>query len=205
MKRLAVLLAVILGLGLIADVMVRHVAEGRVAAQIRASLDLDLAPDVSIGEWPFTPGLVSGSIDDIEVTMEDYDGGEITFDRASLHLERIAFSLSDVLAGRRDSVRIARGTGTLTLSEGSLSEALGGWGSIRIARGRAVVSAQGLEAAAAIAIDGSSLVIQPEGGLLVVTLGLPDLGRGIGYRGVELGEGTLSVEVTLRRARLGGG
>ncbi|MGW6479367.1 LmeA family phospholipid-binding protein [Streptomyces sp. NPDC055059] len=82
MRALRILLIVVVilgGLFVIADRVAVNYAEGEAADRVRTSEGLASTPDVSIKGFPFLTQAASGTLDDVEIGIKDYDaksGGE---------------------------------------------------------------------------------------------------------------------------------
>ncbi|MDO0927077.1 DUF2993 domain-containing protein [Streptomyces sp. TG1A-8] len=124
--RIVLILVVILGgLFVIADRVAVHFAEGRVADRLRTSEDLAGTPDVDIKGFPFLTQVAGGSLDDVEVGIEDYrastgtDGETIRVDDLKADLKGVDFSAD------YSSATAATATGTGTIAYGELLKTAG--------------------------------------------------------------------------------
>lgn len=122
MRALRILLIVVVVLGglfVLADRLAVHFAEGEAADKLRTSENLASTPDVSIKGFPFLTQVLGGSLDEVEVGIEDYRadtgaGGEsIRIDRIEATMKDVEFS-SDFGSA---TAATARGTASITYDE----------------------------------------------------------------------------------------
>ncbi|WP_372343807.1 DUF2993 domain-containing protein [Streptomyces sp. KL116D] len=76
MRALRILLIVVVilgGLFVIADRIAVNLAEDKAADKVRTSEGLASAPDVSIKGFPFLTQVAGGTLDDVEIGIEDYE------------------------------------------------------------------------------------------------------------------------------------
>ncbi|MEU1517911.1 DUF2993 domain-containing protein [Streptomyces sp. NPDC005811] len=76
MRALRILLVIVVVLGglfVLVDRVAVHFAQGEVADKLRTTEGLATTPDVSIKGFPFLTQLAGGSLDDVEVGIEDYE------------------------------------------------------------------------------------------------------------------------------------
>ncbi|AYN40652.1 DUF2993 domain-containing protein [Streptomyces dangxiongensis] len=119
--RILLILVVILGgLFVIADRVAVHFAEGKAADKLKASENLASTPDVDIKGFPFLTQLAGGSLDDVEVGIDDYRaatgkaGQTIRVDDLKAHMNGVRFS------GDYSSATADTATGTATVSYAEL-------------------------------------------------------------------------------------
>ncbi len=122
---LALLIALLLVAGLVADPIAEGVAEERVAAALRDGGDLAGTPEVDVTGWPFLTQAVSGTYDDVRISLTAEDLGRPAGTRADVTLRGVHVPLSDVLSGSVQEVPVDRIDGTATLSYALLSQELG--------------------------------------------------------------------------------
>ncbi|MFJ4711638.1 DUF2993 domain-containing protein [Streptomyces sp. NPDC088785] len=136
--RILLILVVILGgLFVIADRVAVHIAEGEAADRIRESEGLASTPSVSIGGFPFLTQVADGTLDDVEVGIDDYEAknadGSIRIADMDAHMHGVKF------AGDYSSATAASATGTATVSYAELRKAVRRAGPARVGPG---ISAQ---------------------------------------------------------------
>jgi hypothetical protein len=124
-KVLAVLLALLLGLGVVLDRVAVAVAEGQVAAQLAAQTVLAGEPEVDIRGFPFLTQALGGRYDDVRISVTGAQVGRPEGARAVIVLRGVELPLAAVLAGDVREVPVERIDGTATLSYALLSRELG--------------------------------------------------------------------------------
>ncbi|WP_077799249.1 DUF2993 domain-containing protein [Streptomyces sp. JHA26] len=126
MRALRILLIVVVilgGLFVIADRLAVNFAEGEAADKLRSTENLASTPDVSIKGFPFLTQVLGGTLDDVEVGIDDYeattgDGNrKIRIDDLRADMKGVEFS-SDF-----GSATAATATGTATISYDELLKA----------------------------------------------------------------------------------
>jgi len=123
MRALRILLVVVVilgGLFVIVDRVAVNFAEGEAADRLKSSENLASTPDVSIKGFPFLTQVASGSLDEVEVGIQDYEAD--TGDGAQKI--RIADLRADMrgveLSGDYSSATARSATGSATISYGEL-------------------------------------------------------------------------------------
>ncbi|GGT39005.1 LmeA family phospholipid-binding protein [Streptomyces chromofuscus] len=125
MRALRILLIVVVilgGLFVAADRLAVNFAEGEVADRLRTSEGLAGTPEVSINGFPFLTQVAGGTLDDVEVGIQDYeaaagDGERIRIDDLRAHMRGVEFS------GDFGSATAASATGTATIAYDELLKA----------------------------------------------------------------------------------
>jgi hypothetical protein len=123
---IAVIVAVLLGIGLLADRAVEKWAEGYVADQLTEQAGLGGTPDVDVRGFPFLSQALGGRYDDVRISLTADELGQPEGTRADIRLTGVQIPLSAVLSGDVQEVPIDRIEGTATLSYELLSDQLGG-------------------------------------------------------------------------------
>ncbi|MGY1695000.1 DUF2993 domain-containing protein [Geodermatophilus sp. SYSU D00814] len=167
---LALLVALLLVAGLVADPIAEGVAEERVAAALRDGGDLAGTPDVDVAGWPFLTQAVSGTYDDVRISLTAEDLGRPAGTHADVTLRGVHVPLSDVLSGSVQEVPVDRIDGTATLSYALLSERLGAGtvlqregDGLRVTRTVEVLGyTVPLTAVGRVSLDGQDLVVDVE-------------------------------------------
>ncbi|MFH9014643.1 DUF2993 domain-containing protein [Streptomyces sp. NPDC017943] len=116
LRILLIFVVVLGGLFVIADRLAVNFAEDEVADRLKSAENLSSTPDVSINGFPFLTQVVGGSLDDVEVGIENYeaaagDGGRtIRIDDLQADMKGVEFS------GDYSSATAATATGTATIA-----------------------------------------------------------------------------------------
>ncbi|MEU3950142.1 DUF2993 domain-containing protein [Streptomyces sp. NPDC029526] len=119
MRALRILLVVVVilgGLFVIVDRVAVNFAEGEAADRLKTTENLSSTPDVSIKGFPFLTQVASGTLDDIEIGIQDYeattgdDGRKIRI--ADLHADMKGVEFS----GNFSSATAASATGTASIA-----------------------------------------------------------------------------------------
>ncbi|MFE9450480.1 DUF2993 domain-containing protein [Streptomyces sp. NPDC006739] len=119
--RIILILVVILGgLFVIADRVAVHFAESKAADKLKSTENLTATPDVNIKGFPFLTQVAGGSLDDVQVGIQDYEastgttGKTIRIDDLKADMKGVSFS------GDYSSATAATATGTATISYAEL-------------------------------------------------------------------------------------
>jgi len=100
-------LALLALLGLVADSVIRGMAEDRVATLVQESQALPERPEVAIHGFPFLTQAVAGDFSDIEVTSALVDAGTgIGVESVVAHLRGVQVRLRSVLSGQVPEIRV---------------------------------------------------------------------------------------------------
>ncbi|MGW3360469.1 LmeA family phospholipid-binding protein [Streptomyces bungoensis] len=123
--RILLILVVILGvLFVIVDRVAVHFAEGEAADKLRTTQNLASTPDVNIKGFPFLTQVASGSLDDVEVDIKDYEAATGTAGR-TLRIDDLKADMKGVsFSGDYSSATAARATGTATIGYAELLKAV---------------------------------------------------------------------------------
>ena len=170
MKVVAVLLALLVGLGILLDRVAVAVAEDQVAAQLAARAGLAGEPVVDIRGFPFLTQALAGSYDEVRLGLTGAELGRPEGTRAEVVLREVQLPLSAVLAGQVVELPVGRIDGVATLSYALLAEEVGGGTTLepegdRLRITRTVDLLGGsvpLTAVGTVALDGDELVIDVE-------------------------------------------
>lgn len=126
MRALRILLIVVVilgGLFVLADRLAVGFAEDEAAGRLQANENLAAAPDVSIKGFPFLTQVASGTLDDVEVGIDNYeaaagtDGKTIRIDDLTANMKGVEFS------GDYSSATAATATGTASITYAELLKA----------------------------------------------------------------------------------
>lgn len=163
---LVVLVAVLLGVGLLADRAVERWAEGYVADRLTEQAGLAGRPDVDVRGFPFLTQALDGRYDDVRISLTAEELGQ-QGTTADVRLTGVHLPLSTVISGDVQEVPVDRIDGTATLSYDLLSDQLGGDTTLRAEgdglRVTKTVEVLGytlpLTATGTVALDGNELVV----------------------------------------------
>jgi hypothetical protein len=123
---LVVIVAVLLGIGLLADRAVERWAEGYVADQLTEQAGLAGTPEVDVRGFPFLTQALDGTYEDVRISLTADELGQPAGTAADVRLRGVHIPLSNVLSGDVQEVPVDRVDGTATLSYELLSQQLGG-------------------------------------------------------------------------------
>jgi hypothetical protein len=123
---LLVLLLIMVGVLVVVDRVGVGVAERRVAEQVATRGGLNGRPEVDITGFPFLTQALSGTYDDIRISLTAEELGQPAGTRADVSLQGVHVPLSDVLSGSVQQIPVDRVDGTATLSYALLADQLGG-------------------------------------------------------------------------------
>lgn len=122
---LALLAVLLLGGALVADPIAEGAAEQRVAEALRTGGGLAGTPEVDVTGWPFLTQAVSGTYDDVRISLTAEALGRPAGTSADVVLRGVHVPLTDALSGSVREVPVDRVDGTATLSYALLSAELG--------------------------------------------------------------------------------
>ncbi|MCX3059113.1 LmeA family phospholipid-binding protein [Streptomyces beihaiensis] len=125
MRALRILLIVVVVLGglfVIADRVAVHFAESEAADKVRTSEGLADTPDVSIKGFPFLTQAAGGTLDDVEIGIQEYDAKA---DGNSVHITDLRAEMRDVkFDSSYSSATAGSATGTAHVSYDELLKAV---------------------------------------------------------------------------------
>ncbi|MFF8674692.1 DUF2993 domain-containing protein [Streptomyces sp. NPDC015242] len=116
LRILLIFVVVLGGLFVIADRLAVNFAEDEVADRLRTTENLTATPDVSIKGFPFLTQVAGGSLDDVEVGIENYEAAagdgarKIRIDDLRADMKNVEFS------GDYSSATAGTATGTATIA-----------------------------------------------------------------------------------------
>jgi hypothetical protein len=196
---LLISLIVLAGLYVVADFVLRGVAEDQVATSLQASLELSKKPQVDLGGFPFLIRAFDGRLDEVILEGADLSAGDQPLKEVRLTLHNVRFSATALVTGRDTMVRFGSSDGRLELTGQDVTEALKDTGldaKVRLSGGEAQVSVAGIpaEVRVRVTLEGQTLVFRPVGLLIPidVRLDLSDLVPAVRYRDVRI-EGSTAV------------
>jgi hypothetical protein len=167
---LLVIVAVLLGIGFLADRAVERWAEGYVADQLTEQAGLAGTPDVDVRGFPFLTQALDGTYEDVRISLTAEELGQPAGTSADVRLIGVHVPLSNVISGDVQEVPVDRIEGTASLSYALLAEQLGGDATLgpdgdglRVSK---TVELLGytlpLTASGTVSLDGDELVIDVE-------------------------------------------
>ncbi|MGY1732210.1 DUF2993 domain-containing protein [Geodermatophilus sp. SYSU D01045] len=170
MRALLVVPALLVVLALVADPVAEGVAEDRVAEALRDAGGLAGTPDVDVRGWPFLTQAVSGTYDDVRISLTAAELGQPEGTTADVRLRGAHVPLPDAVSGSVREVPVDRVDGTATLSYALLAQQLGGdttvareGDGLRVTRTVEVLGyTVPLTAAGTVSLDGEDLVVDVE-------------------------------------------
>ena len=125
MKVLGIVLAVLLGLVVLADRVLVGITEESVGRELAKRGALQGEPEVDITGFPFLTQALAGRYDDVRVSLSADQLGQPEGTRADITLRGVEAPLSDVLSGTVEALPVERLEGTVTLSYALLATELG--------------------------------------------------------------------------------
>ncbi|RPE42775.1 DUF2993 family protein [Streptomyces sp. Ag109_O5-1] len=119
--RILLIVAVVLGvLFVVVDRVAVHFAEGEAAGKLKTTEGLASDPDVSINGFPFLTQVASGTLDDVEVSIKDYDATTGTAGK-TIRIGDLHADMKDVsFSGDYSSATAESATGTALISYAEL-------------------------------------------------------------------------------------
>jgi hypothetical protein len=203
MRRLLLVVIVLLAaLLIVGDFVLKSVAEDRIASAAFATLDLDRRPDVDVGGFPFMIRLVRGELPSVTLTTDRVTREDVVLRDIEVMFRNVRFSIGELLAREDRSIRLGPGRGVAAMTSGdatAAAQARGAPVTIDFNPGAVTVTSEdlGVEASARLAVNGSDLVIDPDGDIPPVTVPLPELAPGVEYRSVRVEEGRAVLRVRM--------
>jgi hypothetical protein len=168
--KLVITLVVLVGLALAADRVGVRVADSQVATQIQQREHLAGKPSVDIRGFPFLTQAVSGTYDDVRISLTAADLGQPPGTNADLDPRGVHLPLSSALSGSVSRIPVDRVDGTATVSYALISQQIGHGTTLAWAGGalqlRTSVTILGrtvpLTAAGWLTLEGDALVVHAE-------------------------------------------
>ena len=207
MKKVLVLV-VVLGVLLVAgDAWARGKVEGRLASELQGSFTGAGDVEVSLGGFPFVVRALSGSIPAATVRTDRLTREGLRFTDVTMTLRNIRFSLSKVLAGDLDAIKVGSGEGRVAIDTDGLTRAIERTGAevdVMIVDDEIRLTAAGRSGVAEVSLTRNRLMLSSEDlgqGLIVP---LPRVVAGIQYESVEVADSRLELAFSLDDVRLTG-
>lgn len=205
MKKLGIVLVVLLVIGVVVDALARAFSERAAANVVGDALNLDEDPSIELGGFPFLFRLVGGNFTVVRMVVPSIEREGVRIEDVELRLHDVDFSIGKAVEGSPKAIKAARGSGSATLSEPELNEALRQKDvDATVTLGdRVTVRSPDLpqEAGATITLEGSRLVIKTDDGLFSVALPLPQFASGLTYEAVTTEPGRATIEFAMAKPR----
>lgn len=125
MKVLLIVIGVLLVVLLVADRVGVQYAEDRVAAQLQEELALTATPGVEIEGFPVLTQALAGSYDDVRLTLEAADLGELSDLDVEVRLRGLQIPLSDLFAEEVGPIPVESIDGTLSIPYAEVAAQIG--------------------------------------------------------------------------------
>lgn len=205
MRRALIVLAILLGLLVVADRVAVVAAQSVVASRIQSDQGLSKQPGVTIHGFPFLTQALAGRYGRVTLQVQDLRDRAVPVQRLTVDLHGVHVPLGAVISQRLSRVPIDRATATLLLSYADVNSYLGGHhlsvsegadgevtvtGSVTVAGHTASASASGR-----VDIQGNDLVVTVGHGL-DVTLPLGGLPFRIALVGAKATKAGIVVQAT---------
>ncbi|GAB2794509.1 DUF2993 domain-containing protein [Streptomyces chlorus] len=119
MRALRILLIIVVILGgifVIVDRLAVNFAEGEVADRLKATENLSTTPDVSINGFPFLTQIAGGSLDEVQIGIQEYEAGT-GGGKQNIRIEDLHADMKGVeFSGDFSSATAADATGTASVT-----------------------------------------------------------------------------------------
>lgn len=163
--RKLLLLAVVLGLLVVADLAAKGVAESQLAGRVQQAAARNGSANASIASFPFLGRLlVSGHVSEVDVGLTDVSVGKLRFASITDRMHDVHVDRDELVSNRRVMIRsIGSGSVTAEIRESELSRAIGV--PLQLQQGQAKVSVAGLSLSASFAVRNNQLVLGGLGSL----------------------------------------
>ncbi|CAN5219258.1 DUF2993 domain-containing protein [soil metagenome] len=166
MRGFVVFVLVLLGVLLAVDRIGVLVAEDRVAAELRAELELTEDPEVSINGFPVLDQAIAGRYRDVELSLADADLGELSGLDVVVRLNGVRIPLSELFA-EIAAVPVDVLTGTVTVPYPTVAAQLGPGATLSNSPEGVVVGnsfdilgqQQSIEGTGDVTVDGGDVVV----------------------------------------------
>ena len=162
-RALLLLLAIIVGLPVVADLAARAVAQGELTSRLRARVPSAHGASARIHSFPFLlPLLASGRVGEVDAQVRDVDVQGLRFASIAVDLHGVQLDRGQLLDARRVVLdHIDRGGVRAEIGADALASALGV--DVSLEDGRASVSIAGRRISAALAVRNGRLVVDGAG------------------------------------------
>ena len=207
MKKLLVFIVVLGVLFVAGDAWARGKIEGRLASELQDSLGSTGEIEVSLGGFPFVLRALSGNIPKATVATGRLSREGLRFTDITMTLHDIRFSLSKVLVGDLDAIKVGRGEGRAAIDSDALTRAIArssGQIGVLIVGDEIHVSAAGRTGVAEVSLTRNRLMLTVEELGQGFIVPLPRVVEGIQYESVEMVDSRLELGFSLDDVRLTG-
>ena len=208
MKKLLVFIVVVGVLLVAVDAWARGKVAWRLASGLQDSLGSTGEIEVSLGGFPFVLGALSGNIPEATVATDRLTReGRLRFTDVTMMLQDIRFSLSKVLAGDLDTIKVGSGEGRAAIESDSLTRAIArsrGEIGVLIVGDEIRVTAAGRSGVAEVSLTRNRLMLNVEELGQGFIVPLPRVVAGIQYESVEMVDSRLELGFSLDDIRLTG-
>lgn len=133
MKVLLIVIGVLLAVLLLVDRVGVEYAEDRVAEQVQEDLGLSALPGVEINGFPVLTQAVAGEYDDVRLTVDAADLGELSDLDVEVQLTGVQIPLSDLLGGDIETIPVEGVAGTVSIPYAEVAAQIGS--GVRVADG----------------------------------------------------------------------
>lgn len=215
MKKVLVLIVILGVLFVAGDAWARGKIEGRLASELQGSLGSTGDIEVSLGGFPFVLRALSGNIPTASVATERMTRDGLRFTDVTMTLRDIRFSLSKVLAGDLDAIKVGSGEGRAAIDSDVLGRAIARSGrdvDVEIVGNGIRITSGPVSGVVDVSVSQDGLVLETdELGLLAINeLGrrivvpLPRIVGGLTYESIQVVDFHLELGFALDDVRLTG-
>lgn len=163
------LLALLLVLGVGAEIAAPRFVESQMEARIEEQTDGTVIADAELDSFPFlTRLLLTERVSELTVTLEEVAGQAINFSRIAMTVEGVTIDRASLLSGELEIRDIDHGRITAVISEQALGDALGHAVSLR--PGRAAVDVAGTTVEVDLTVRRGEIAVGGEGVSLGINL-----------------------------------
>jgi hypothetical protein len=185
-KKILILLAVLIVVGIIGDSALRSLASNKVAEELQDALDLNKEPEVAIGGFPFLFEAISGDLESVTISAQGLEKDGVLLTDLEVTLNNVKVSIPQLLSGKSKKVKIGSAEGTARLTTEDLASALGEPG-----------FNVGVFDPTNISVSGTTLTVGP------TELELPSIVNGIDYTEAKLEGNVIALSFETRRTSIG--
>lgn len=204
MKRLGIFLLVVLALFVVADFVLRGLAENAAANMIDEEVTQGGEPDVDLGGFPFLPSLFAGRFDRIDIDISSASEGQLLVEDIHLTLREVELDAFELMGGkgalRADSLR-----GRATISEATINDVLAADEPdlrVEVEEERITMSRGSLSAPANAVVAANRILISAGEVLEPLEIPLPTFSRDVQFTSLRSEPGRLVLGVNAARVRI---
>jgi hypothetical protein len=122
--RWLIVLAVLAGAYVAADVFAQREAKSNVATALQAELNLSKKPEVNLGSFPFLLRALDGQLPLVTLKGSDISANDQPFEQVQMRIRTISFGATSLVLGRDTTVNFKSSQGSLIMSGPQAAEAL---------------------------------------------------------------------------------